>query len=108
MFLCRDHSPTRKWSWIVAVHDVAFIALGSNLGDRYALLASARDSLSKLPGSRIVAQSSIEETEAVGPVEQPRFLNQMIALETTLAPRDLLSCLLEIEVASGRIRGVRW
>ena len=90
------------------MRDVAFIALGSNLGDRHALLANARDAMGNLPGSRIVAQSSIEETEPVGPVEQPRFLNQMIALETTLAPRDLLSRLLEIERALGRTRDVRW
>jgi 2-amino-4-hydroxy-6-hydroxymethyldihydropteridine diphosphokinase len=90
------------------VRDLAFIALGSNLGDREQLLASARDALGKLPGSRIVGQSSTEETEPVGPVEQPPFLNQMIALETTLAPRDLLASLLEIESAAGRTRGVRW
>lgn len=90
------------------MRDVAFIALGSNLGDRCELLAAARDALEKLPGSRIVAQSSIEETEPIGPVEQPRFLNQMIALETALTPRDLLSCLLEIEMAAGRTRDVRW
>lgn len=90
------------------MRDVAFIALGSNLGDRHRLLATARDALGKLPGCRIVAQSSIDETEPLGPVEQPRFLNQMIALETTLPPRDLLSRLLEIEMAAGRKRGVRW
>jgi 2-amino-4-hydroxy-6-hydroxymethyldihydropteridine diphosphokinase len=90
------------------VRDVAFIALGSNLGDRYTLLANAREALGKLPGSRIVAQSSIEVTEPIGPVEQPRFLNQMIALETTLTPHDLLSRLLDIEIAAGRTRDVRW
>jgi 2-amino-4-hydroxy-6-hydroxymethyldihydropteridine diphosphokinase len=90
------------------VRDTAFIALGSNLGDRHAYLAAARDALEKLPGSRIVARSSIEETEPVGPVEQPRFLNQMVALETMLSPRDLLLRLLEIETQAGRTRGVRW
>jgi 2-amino-4-hydroxy-6-hydroxymethyldihydropteridine diphosphokinase len=90
------------------VRDLAFIALGSNVGDRRQLLAAARDALGKLPGSRIVARSSIEETEPIGPVEQPRFLNQMIALETTLPPRDLLSRLLAIEAAAGRTRDVRW
>jgi 2-amino-4-hydroxy-6-hydroxymethyldihydropteridine diphosphokinase len=90
------------------VRDLAFIALGSNVGEREMLLANARDALGKLPGSRIVAQSSIEETEPIGPVEQPRFLNQMIALETTLTPHDLLSRLLNIETVAGRMRGVRW
>ena len=108
MSRCLDHSHTPRSSWSATVRDVAFIALGSNLGDRHELLANARDALGKLPGCRIVGQSSIEQTAPVGPVEQPPFLNQMVALETTLAPRDLLSRLLEIENAAGRTRDVRW
>jgi 2-amino-4-hydroxy-6-hydroxymethyldihydropteridine diphosphokinase len=90
------------------MHDIAYVALGSNLGDRHALLAGARDALSLLPGSRIVGQSSIEETDPLGPIAQPRFLNQMVALETTLSPRELLMRLLAIERAAGRTRGERW
>jgi len=88
--------------------DVAFVALGSNLGDRTAMLANARAALARLPRTRIVGESSIEETEPLGPVEQPRFLNQMLALETALSPRELLEHLLVIERAAGRTRGVRW
>ena len=88
--------------------DVAFIALGSNLGDRGEYLARARAALGALPESRVVAESSIEETAPLGPVEQPAYLNQMIALETTLDPRTLLSHLLEIEQSEGRRRDVRW
>lgn len=88
--------------------DVAYIALGSNIGDRAAYLARARTALASLPGSRLIAESRIEETEPVGPVAQEKYLNQMIALETTLPPRTLLAHLLEIEAAEGRTRDVRW
>jgi 2-amino-4-hydroxy-6-hydroxymethyldihydropteridine diphosphokinase len=88
--------------------DVAYIALGSNIGDRTGYLARARTALAALPGGRVIAESSIEETEPLGPVPQEKYLNQMVALETTLAPRVLLAHLLEIETAEGRSRNVRW
>jgi 2-amino-4-hydroxy-6-hydroxymethyldihydropteridine diphosphokinase len=90
------------------MRDIAYVALGSNLGDRAARLAEAREALAQLPGSRIVGQSSIEETAPIGPVVQPHFLNQMIAIETTLAPRELFGRLVGIEQAAGRTRDVRW
>jgi len=88
--------------------DVAYIALGSNVGDRSAHLAHARAALATIPGSHVVGESSIEETEPLGGLVQDRYLNQMIALETTLAPRALLAHLLDIERAEGRTRSVRW
>jgi 2-amino-4-hydroxy-6-hydroxymethyldihydropteridine diphosphokinase len=88
--------------------DVAYIALGSNLGDRHAYLARARAALATLPGSRLVAQSSIEDTEPLGGLDQPPYLNQMVALETTLTPRELLLHLQDIEAAAGRTRDVHW
>lgn len=88
--------------------DVAYVALGSNLGDRDAHLAGARAALAGLPGSRVLAESTVEETAPVGPVAQGAYLNQMVALETALAPLDLLDHLLEIERAAGRERTVRW
>lgn len=88
--------------------DVAFIALGSNLGDRAAYLARARAALAALPGSRLLAESSIEETAPLGPADQPAYLNQMVALETPLTPRALLGRLLDIEQREGRRRDVRW
>lgn len=88
--------------------DVAYIALGSNLGDRYARLEEARQALSALPCSRVVASSTIEETEPIGPGAQGAYLNQMVALETGLAPSDLLSALHGIERAAGRERRERW
>lgn len=90
------------------MRDIAFVALGSNLGDRHGYLARARAALAALPGSRVVGESSIEETAPLGPSDQPHYLNQMIALETALTPRELLGHLLEIERQEGRTRDVRW
>ena len=90
------------------MNDVAYIALGSNLGDRHAFLARARSALAALPESRILSVSSIEETEPLGHLDQPRYLNQMVALETALAPLALLGHLHEIEARTGRTHHRRW
>ena len=89
------------------MRDVAYIALGSNLGDRHTHLAHARAALGALPASRIVAESTIEETAPLGPVPQGHYLNQMVALSTELSPRALLVELQAIERAEGRVRDVR-
>jgi 2-amino-4-hydroxy-6-hydroxymethyldihydropteridine diphosphokinase len=92
----------------VTARDVAYIALGSNEGDREAHLAAARAALAALPDTRVVGVSSVEETEPLGPVPQGAYLNQMVAVETSLAPRALLAALQRIEHAAGRVRTVRW
>jgi len=89
------------------MHDVAYIALGSNLGDRDAELARARKAIATLPDTRIVGESTIEETQPIGPA-QPWFLNQMIAVETSMTPHQLLRALQAIEQQAGRTRGKRW
>lgn len=78
------------------------------MGDRRAYLAHARAALAALPVSRIVAISSMEETAPIGDVPQDPYLNQMVALETSLSPRALLDALHGIEAAAGRVREVRW
>jgi len=78
----------------------AYIGLGSNLGDREATLRRALDLL----GDEVVAVSSFRETEPVGYLDQPRFLNAAAALDTELAPRALLDRLLEVERELGRTR----
>lgn len=88
--------------------EIAYIALGSNKGDREHYLAAARAAIATLNGTRIVAASGIEETEAIGPSGQGRYLNQMLAIETDLDPETLLSELQRIESENGRQRGVRW
>src|SRR5687768_13104111 len=88
--------------------DLVYVALGSNLGDREAALARARAAIAAIRGSRVVAESTIEETDPIGPVPQARYLNQMVAVETTLPPRAFLSALQRIERAAGRVRSTRW
>jgi 2-amino-4-hydroxy-6-hydroxymethyldihydropteridine diphosphokinase len=90
------------------MRDIAYVALGSNLGDREEYLERARSALSALPGTRLLRASSVEETAPVGDVPQGPYLNQMVAIETELAPRELLDRLHEIERSAGRVRGVRW
>jgi len=80
----------------------AYIGLGSNLGDRLATLRAAVQRLETL--GRITGVSSLYETEPVGYVEQPRFLNAVVALETAQAPITLLRSLLDIERDLGRTR----
>lgn len=88
--------------------DLAFIALGSNLGDRAKHLASARRAIAALPDTFIVAESDVEETEPLGARQQEKYLNQMLAVKTALEPMQLLSELQGIERANGRTRGERW
>jgi 2-amino-4-hydroxy-6-hydroxymethyldihydropteridine diphosphokinase len=82
----------------------AYVGLGSNLGDRERTIRRALDELGAEPGVRVVAVSTLIDTEPVGPVEQPRFLNGVAELETTLAARDLLNLLLDVERRFGRRR----
>jgi len=84
------------------------VALGSNMGDREGHLAHARSRLNELPGTRVIAVSKVEETAPLGPVAQPPYLNQMVLLETSLSPADLLARCREIEAERGRERRERW
>ena len=88
--------------------DVAYVALGSNLGRREVFLAQARRSISELGKTRLIAESVVEETAPIGPVQQGPFLNQMIAIETELSPQELLRELMRIEKEAGRVRDQRW
>ncbi len=86
----------------------AYIALGSNLGDRAAHLQAARVALARLPDTVLVAASQVEETAPLAGMPQPPYLNQMVMLETRLSPRELLVACQAIEHAAGRVRGARW
>jgi 2-amino-4-hydroxy-6-hydroxymethyldihydropteridine diphosphokinase len=90
------------------VPERAFVALGSNLGDRAAHLDRARVALTLVPSTRLAAVSSVEETAPLGAMAQSPYLNQMVALDTSLAPETLLAALHAIERAQGRVRGARW
>jgi len=88
----------------------AYIALGSNLGDRQHNIDSAVDAIARLPGAEVTARSTVIETDPVGPAGQDRYLNGVIHIRTTLAPRALLGQLLRIESEHGRERSQeqRW
>jgi 2-amino-4-hydroxy-6-hydroxymethyldihydropteridine diphosphokinase len=90
------------------VRDIAYIALGSNLDDRDGHLRFARDAIAALPDTTILATSDVEETDPIGPPGQGPYLNQMVAVETMLAPHALLAALQDIELLRGRTRGERW
>jgi 2-amino-4-hydroxy-6-hydroxymethyldihydropteridine diphosphokinase len=82
---------------------LAYVALGSNLGDRERLIEEAAFMIGAL------RLSTIRETEPWGLVDQPKFLNAVAELESDLGPRDLLEWLLQVEGLMGRTRdGTRW
>ena len=87
--------------------DVAYVALGSNMGDRGAHLARASQSIGALPGTRVVARTEPEETAPIGP-PQGAYMNQMLKLETELEPHALLDALQQIERDGGRVREQHW
>jgi 2-amino-4-hydroxy-6-hydroxymethyldihydropteridine diphosphokinase len=82
----------------------AYIGLGANLGDREATLRRAVELLGARPGVDVVAVSSFRETDPVGYLDQPRFVNAAAALEAELGPGDLLDVLLAVERDLGRTR----
>lgn len=93
---------------MAAGREAVYVALGSNLGDRAGHLAAARAALAALPDTRLVAASSMEETSPLGGMAQPPYLNQMVLLETGLAPHELLAACQAIERDRGRVRTERW
>jgi 2-amino-4-hydroxy-6-hydroxymethyldihydropteridine diphosphokinase len=91
-------------------HVTAYIALGSNLGDRHAMIQRALDALRSHAEIAVIKVSDIIETEPVGPPEQSRYLNAAAELRTSLSPRGLLEACLKIERDLGRDRtlAARW
>jgi 2-amino-4-hydroxy-6-hydroxymethyldihydropteridine diphosphokinase len=87
---------------------VAYIGLGSNLGDRDLNLRRAAEDLGGSPAVTVRALSSFLETEPVGGPPQGRFLNAAAEVGTSLSARGLLELILEIEDRHGRTRDVRW
>lgn len=86
----------------------AYVALGANLGAREATLRRALELLDGREDTTVVGISQLRETDPVGLLDQPRFLNGAAALDTGLGPVELLAVLLEIERTLGRVRdGVR-
>ena len=86
---------------------IATIGLGANLNDPAAQVEYALAELDRLPGTRLIARSSLYASAPVGYVDQPDFINAVAQVETALAPRALLAALLDIEHRHGRERSFR-
>lgn len=86
---------------------LAYIALGSNLGNPKQQVLDAMDALAKLPATRLLQRSHLYRTPPWGVLEQPPFINAAVELDTTLSPHALLDALLTIEQQAGRVRAER-
>ena len=87
---------------------IAYLGLGSNVGDRLAALTEALALLDATPGMRMLSCSSVYETEPWGVTDQPAFLNLAAGFETTLSPADLLAAGKSVESRVGRTESYRW
>lgn len=87
---------------------VAFLALGSNLGDRSAMLAYAVEQLDAAPGVRVLRVTPPEVTEPLGNLDQPDYLNAMVAVEADIRARELLRLCADIERRAGRREHEHW
>jgi 2-amino-4-hydroxy-6-hydroxymethyldihydropteridine diphosphokinase len=86
---------------------LAYVALGSNLGDPRQQVLDAMDALARLPGSRLRQRSPLYRTPPWGVLEQPPFINAVVELDSELPPHALLDALLAIEQRAGRVRAER-
>ncbi|MCP8971156.1 2-amino-4-hydroxy-6-hydroxymethyldihydropteridine diphosphokinase [Ectobacillus ponti] len=90
------------------MRNTAYLALGSNIGDRAAFLSEAVSSLRGHPDIQVEALSSIYETDPVGYTEQDKFLNMAVKVSTSLSPGELLAYIQETERQLGRKREIHW
>ncbi len=86
----------------------AYLALGSNLGDRLAYLQRAVDAMADVPGVRVVSVSHVYETAPVGGPPQDAYLNAVVAIDTDLDPPALLTLAQGVERDAHRVRAERW
>ncbi len=86
---------------------LAYIALGSNLGDSRQQVIDAMAALAALPQTQLLQHSHLYRTAPWGVLEQPSFINAAVSLDTALSPHALLDRLLQIETLAGRVRATR-
>jgi 2-amino-4-hydroxy-6-hydroxymethyldihydropteridine diphosphokinase len=86
----------------------AYLAIGSNLGDRRAHLQDAVEQLAAEHGVRVVGVSRVYETDPVGGPDQDDFLNAVVAVDTDLDPWQLLAAAQRCEQRAGRVRVAHW
>ena len=87
---------------------IAYLGLGSNEGDRLAMLQAATDGLAAVAGVRPRRSSRVYETQPVGGPPQGDYLNAVLEIETDLEPHELLRACHDVEASLGRRRSVRW
>ncbi len=92
---------TRKWH-------IAYLSLGSNIGDKKKNLLEAIEKIDNLENTKVTSKSAILETEPFGYTEQDWFLNACIEIKTLFTPQELLEKLLSIELEMGRKRIIKW
>lgn len=85
-----------------------FLSLGSNLGNREENILTAIKLINEINSTKVINRSKLYETEPVGYLEQPNFLNLALKIETSLNPTELLCSLKEIEKKIGRIEREKW
>ena len=90
------------------IETIAYLGLGTNLGDREVNLDKALEVLADNPGLRLLRRSMVYETEPWGVTDQPAFLNAVAEVATTLDPEELLDACKEVEQGMGRQPGTRW
>ena len=86
---------------------IAFVGIGTNMGDRISNINSAIEAVKLLPFTKVEDVSNIYETEPWGFKEQPNFLNGVIKVSTDFSPAALLGALLGIEASMGRVRQIK-
>jgi len=84
-----------------------FLLLGSNLGNRHAYLQQAAAAISKQVG-QVTKTSAVYETQSWGKTNEPDYLNQVLLLQTDIAPHAVLEKILQIEASLGRLRKEKW
>ncbi len=87
---------------------IVFLGLGANIGNRVKALKEAERLISEIDGILVVSSASLYETEPVGIVDQPSFINSALKIKTALYPTELLGRLKEIEREMGRVDTIRW
>jgi 2-amino-4-hydroxy-6-hydroxymethyldihydropteridine diphosphokinase len=87
---------------------LAYVGIGANLGPREETLRRAVELLGRADGVEVIGVSELRETDPVGVIDQPPFLNGAVTIETMLPARAVLDLLLEIERSLGRVRRERW
>jgi len=87
---------------------LAYIGIGSNLGDKLENCRRAMEAIGADARNRLIRRSRFYRTEPVGKKDQEWFINAVVAVETTMRPRELMEFLLSVEKGMGRIRQERW